>query len=94
MSLVRIRIPMPLRTYTNGADEVVVEASTVRDALAALTARHEGVQPRVLAPDGELRQFVNVFLGSRNVRTLQGLATTLDGDDVLSIIPAVAGGSA
>lgn len=92
MNQVRIRIPMPLRTYTNGADEVVVEASTVREALAALTARHDGLQPRVLGPDGELRQFVNVFLGSRNVRTLQGLATPLDSNDVLSIIPAVAGG--
>lgn len=94
MSQVRIRIPMPLRTYTNGADEVIVEAATVRDALAALSARHDGLQPRVLGPDGELRQFVNVFLGSRNVRTLHGLATTLDGDEVLSIIPAVAGGQA
>lgn len=92
MNSVRIRIPMPLRTYTNGADEVVVEASTVREALMALTARHDGLRPRVLGPDGELRQFVNVFLGSRSVRTLQGLATPVESNDVLSIIPAVAGG--
>ena len=92
MSQVTIRIPMPLRSYTQGAGEVQVQASSVREALAALGAAHEGVLDRVLAPQGELHQFVNVFVGSRNVRSLAGLATPLADDDVLAIVPAVAGG--
>jgi len=92
MSRVTIRIPMPLRSYTQGAGEVQVEAGSVREALAALGAAHEGVLPRVLAPEGELRPFVNVFVGSRNVRSLDGLATPLADGDVVAIIPAVAGG--
>jgi molybdopterin converting factor small subunit len=92
MSEVTIRIPTPLRSYTGGSDEVRVQAGTVGAALAALGAAHDGVLARVLSPEGELRQFVNVFVGSRNVRSLQGLSTPLAPGDVISIVPAVAGG--
>lgn len=92
MSTVTIRIPMPLRSYTAGADEVKVEATSVGEALRALNASYDGLAPRVLSPEGELRQFVNVFVGGHNVRSLQGLATRLADGDVISIVPAVAGG--
>jgi len=88
MSAVRIRIPMPLRGYTGGADELQVDAADVRDALRALG----GARERVLSPEGELRPFVNVFVGDRNVRALDGLATVLADGDVIAIVPAVAGG--
>ena len=92
MSRVTIRIPMPLRGFTQGAGEVQVDAASVREALSALGAAHEGLLARVLSPDGELRQFVNVFVGNRNVRSLGGLSTTLADGDVVAIVPAVAGG--
>src|SRR5215510_655970 len=92
MTSVTIRIPMPLRGSTGGADEVKVEARTVGEALQRLGAAYDGVGARVLSPEGELRQFVNVFVGSRNVRSLEGLATLLAEGDVISIVPAVAGG--
>ena len=91
--MVTIRIPMPLRIYTGGLDEVQVEAATVGEALQRLGATHAGILDRVLASDGEFRQFVNVFVGSRNVRTLGGLGVALEGGEVISIIPAVAGGA-
>ncbi|MFC5475187.1 MoaD/ThiS family protein [Paraherbaspirillum soli] len=93
MSQVAIRIPTPLRAYTQGADEVLVEAATVGEALATLGTRHDGVLPRLLTADGEPRQFVNFYLGSQNVRALNGLQTPVSDGDVLSIIPAVAGGN-
>jgi molybdopterin converting factor small subunit len=89
---VLIRIPTPLRNYTGGADVVAVNGENVADALAALGQRHPGILERVLGDDGELRQFVNVYLGSANIRTLEGLGTPLETDDILAIIPAVAGG--
>jgi molybdopterin/thiamine biosynthesis adenylyltransferase/rhodanese-related sulfurtransferase/molybdopterin converting factor small subunit len=92
MSRVRVRIPMPLRSITGGTDEVQLDAGTVGDALHALGARHDGLLARVLSPDGELRPFVNVFVGERNIRALDGLATPLADGDVLAIVPAVAGG--
>lgn len=93
MPTVTIRIPMPLRPYTGNAAEVSVEAATVAEALERLAAAHRGVRERVLGPDGELRQFVNVFVGERNVRSLAGLATPLAEGDVVAIVPAVAGGA-
>lgn len=92
MTTVKVRIPMPLRAYTGGAEEVEVSGATVGEALQALGRRHEGLLPRVLGPDGELRQFVNVFVAGGNVRSLSGLATPVAEGDVISIVPAVAGG--
>ena len=92
MATVTIRIPMPLRSYTGNADEVRIEAATVGEALQRLGAAHDGVLTRVLSPAGELRQFVNVFVGTRNIHSLDGLATALAEGDVIAIVPAVAGG--
>ncbi|RJG06651.1 MoaD/ThiS family protein [Noviherbaspirillum cavernae] len=94
MSNVTIRIPSPLRNYTQGADEVRVDAATVEQALNALGAQHDGLLARILTPGGEPRQFVNIYLGSRNIRSEHGLQTPVADGDVVSIIPAVAGGVA
>jgi sulfur-carrier protein len=93
MNTVIVRIPAPLRSYTRGADEVRVDGSCVADALASLSELHDGLRSRILDPEGEPRQFVNIFLGSRNVRALQGMATPVSEGDVISIVPAVAGGT-
>ncbi len=92
MSEITIRIPTPLRSYTGGSDEVKVEATTVREALAALGADHEGVLDPVLDSDGNLRRFVNLYVHDRNITALQGLDTATEDGAVISIIPAVAGG--
>lgn len=91
--LVTIRIPTPLRSYTGGAAEVALEAASVGEALNRLGESHPGILERVLAPDGSLRPFVNVYLGADNIRALHGLVTPLTPGAVLAIVPAVAGGA-
>lgn len=93
MTTVTVRIPTPLRSYTQGADELRVEGATVAEAMQALGTAHDGLLARVLTPGGEPRQFVNIYLGSRNVRALQGMATPVSDGDVIAIVPAVAGGA-
>jgi molybdopterin synthase sulfur carrier subunit len=88
-----LRIPAPLRRLTSGADELTVRGDTVRDALADAGRAHAGLVEGVLDADGRLRSFVNVFVGDRNVRALQGLQIPLHDGDVIAILPAVAGGS-
>lgn len=73
MTQVTVRIPMPLRNFTRGADEVVIEGATVRQALEDLGKAHEGLLPMVLTPEGQIRSFVNVYLGEENVHALKGL---------------------
>lgn len=92
MTTVKVRIPTPLRGYTGGRDEVHAAGDTVGAALSALGGAHEGLLDRVLGPDGQPRQFVNVFVGDSNVRQLDGMNTPVRDGDVIAIVPAVAGG--
>lgn len=89
---VTVRIPTPLRELTDGQATVSVEGSTVRDVVAALESAHPGVSERLLDEDGGLRRFVNVFVRDEDIRFQDGLDTAVDEDEVVSIIPAVAGG--
>jgi molybdopterin synthase sulfur carrier subunit len=89
---VTVRIPTQLRSLTGGQGEVTVEGATVGEALKALDAAHPGIGERLFDEAGELRRFVNVFLSDEDVRFLQGLQTPLSDGQVLSIVPAVAGG--
>ena len=93
MSRSIIRIPSPLRPYTGGAGEIPVEGATVAEALAELVRSYAGLAGRILDAKGTVRPFVNVFVGETNVRTTGGLDTPLESGSVVSIVPAVAGGS-
>jgi molybdopterin converting factor small subunit len=86
-----IKIPTPLRAYTAGQAVVTVTGATINDILSDLTEQHPGLQQH-LFEDGELRSFVNVFVGEDNVRDLDGMATTVGANDKLRIIPSIAGG--
>jgi molybdopterin synthase sulfur carrier subunit len=89
---VKVRIPTQLRQLAGGAGEVEVEASTVGEALKALDAAHPGFGERLFDGSGELRRFVNVFVGEEDVRFMEGLATPVPAGAVISVVPAVAGG--
>ena len=92
MSKAVIRIPAPLRSYTDGADEVPVDGDTAGEALVNLGEAHAGILEKLLDDSGELRSFVNVYIGERNIRSLVGLKSPVGEGDILSIVPAVAGG--
>jgi molybdopterin converting factor small subunit len=87
-----VRIPTQLRNLSGGASEVKVEAATVADALKALDAHHPGFSERLFDDTGALRRFVNVFVADEDIRFLQGTETALTEGQVVSVLPAVAGG--
>ena len=72
---VKVRIPTQLRALAGGAGEVEVEGATVGDALKALDASHPGFGERIFDDNGNLRRFVNVFVGEEDIRFLDGLGT-------------------
>ncbi len=90
---IRIWIPTPLRPYAAQRKSVEVEARTVGEALAALTAEYGGLRRQLYGEDGRLRNFVSVFLNDRDVRRLDGEATPVGPGDTLTIVPSVAGGT-
>ena len=89
---VSVRIPTILRTYTGGESEVSAEGATVADVLESLDASYHGIKGRIVDEQGELRRFVNVYVGNDDVRFLEGLATAVGDGTEVSVIPAVAGG--
>lgn len=89
---VKVRIPSPLRNLTKGLGQVDVEGASVRELINQLEASYPGVGERLLDESGELRRFVNVFVGQEDIRFLNGLDTAVKAEDEVSIIPAIAGG--
>ncbi len=89
---VTVRVPTPLRRLTDGQGEVEVEAKTVREAIEKLDQQYPGFKERLLDENGELRKFVNLYLNDEDIRFLKGADTELKDGDVLSIVPAIAGG--
>ena len=89
---IAVRIPTPLRSATGGVSEVKVDAANVRQMIEALESQHPGIRARLCEETGELRRFVNVFVGDEDIRFLQGLETPIADGTSVSIIPAVAGG--
>ena len=89
---VTVKIPTQLRNVTGGESETSVdEASTVGDVLDGLYDRFDGLRDRI-AEDGDLRRFVNVYVGGEDIRFLDGLDTEVEDGDEVTILPAVAGG--
>jgi len=86
-----LKIPTPLRQYTNGQAEVAVNGSNVEAAMRDLVDQYPALEQH-LYNNGEMRAFVNIFLGQDNVKDLQGTETPLDEGSVLRIIPSIAGG--
>ena len=89
---VTIRIPAQLRSLTGGTGEVAVQAIDLRGALDELQATHDGIGERLFDESGQIRRFVNIFVGDEDVRFLSGLDTPVPAGETISIVPAVAGG--
>jgi molybdopterin converting factor small subunit len=87
-----MKIPNPMRPYVNGQAEVCVQGATAGAALQDLLAQFPAFRPQLCKEDGSLRAFVNLYLGKNNIHDMQGLETPLKPDDILNLVPAIAGG--
>ncbi len=88
----RVRIPPTLRTATAGTKLVDVEGATVQEVVDNLIATYPGLAAQLLAADGTVNSFVNVFLNDTDVRHLEGLLTAVTERDGIVLLPAMAGG--
>lgn len=90
--IVRVRVPTPLRKFTNGADEVKAQGNTVRALVDDLESKFPGIKERICDETGKIRRFVNVYVNGDDIRFLQNMETALKEGDAISIVPAIAGG--
>ncbi len=90
---VEVRVPTLLRPATGGRARVSGDGATVGEVLQSIISQHPALGIQVMTGDGELHQFVNVYVNDDDVRYLDRLETKVASEDVVSILPAVAGGA-
>lgn len=88
-----IIIPTPLRKFTNNSARLEINATTIQSALAELSTNFPDLKKHLLDEKGALRTFINIFVGDADIRDLQQEQTELSQHSVVSIVPAIAGGS-
>lgn len=90
---VKVIIPTPLRQYVGKQESVQIEANTVGEALAGLTTQYSDLRRHLYNDEGRIRSFVNVYLNDEDIRYLRKEQTPVSENDVLSIVPSIAGGA-
>ena len=90
--MANVRVPAMLRPTVGGEREVAADGATLRELIENVEQRHPGFAGQLLETDGAQRRFVNIYVNDEDIRYLKGLDTPLDAGDVISILPAVAGG--
>lgn len=88
---VTVKIPSQLRAATGGSAELPADGGTVGEVLDAVFAEHGDLRDRI-TEDGELRRFVNVYVGGEDIRFGDGIDTPVEDGAEVTILPAVAGG--
>ncbi len=91
---VTVKLPTILRKHASGEARVGADGATLREVLDDLERRYPGITKNVLSGDGGLHRFINVYVNDEDVRYLGALETEVQEGDVVSILPAVAGGAA
>ena len=86
-------IPTPLRKFTNNTARLEVRAGTIQDTVQELTLNFPDLKKHLLDEGGKIRSYVNIFVGNDDIRNLQQEQTSVKEDTVISIVPAIAGGS-
>ena len=90
---VKVIIPTPLRQYADKKESLEVQAKTVAEALAAITSQYADLRKHLYNDEGKLRSFVNIYVGDEDIRFMQKDQTPLNENDVISIVPSIAGGT-
>ena len=90
--LVEVRLPTILRPAAGGQSKIEAEGATVGEVFEDLIRQHPGLKDQLLTGDGELHRHLNIFLNDDDIRYLAQLDTRVADGDVISILPAVAGG--
>jgi sulfur-carrier protein len=90
---ITVRIPTPLRGLTGGQGEVAATGGSVAELIEDIEKKYPGLKERIYDEQAKIRRFVNIYLNDEDIRFLNGPETSIRDGDVVSIIPAIAGGA-
>lgn len=86
-----VRIPPTLRDETGGQAALEARGATVREVLEDVAGRFPALRERIYT-NGDLAGFVNVYVEGEDVRTREGLETSVEDGSTVILLPAMAGG--
>jgi molybdopterin converting factor small subunit len=89
---VTLLIPTALRNFTERKSALKLEAATVREAIALLADKYPDITPHLYEENGQLRSYINIYIGESNINSLGGLDLKVSDGDTIMIVPAIAGG--
>ena len=90
--MAKVIIPTPLRKFTDNQASFETNSENVYEAIKALSGAFPEIQKHLFDDQGQIRSFLRIYLGDEDINVLDKEKTSLKADDVLSIIPAIAGG--
>ena len=88
----KLRIPSPLRRFTGGEAAIQVNGGTIKEVLSELFTAHPDIKNHLIEENGDLRNFVNIFVNNEDIRHSGGLDSEVDDNSDVRIIPSIAGG--
>ncbi len=91
--MAKIIIPSPLRKFTENQSTVVTNGATVQEAILELSEKHQGLKKHILDGESNIRSFIRIYVGDEDINALEKEATSIADDTIISIVPAIAGGS-
>lgn len=89
----QIKIPSPLRRFTDNQAKLNLSGETVNDVLGELFSLYPEIKEHLFDENNQLRNFVNIFVGQENIRQKDGLETKLEDGTDLRVVPSIAGGA-
>lgn len=89
---VEVRLPTLLRQHVGGAASLQANGASIRELFSELIGTHPGLRGQLITEDGSIHRFVNVYRNDEDIRYLDQLETKVSDGDVVSVLPAVAGG--
>jgi molybdopterin synthase sulfur carrier subunit len=89
---IKVRIPTPLRKLTGGKADLQASGNTVKEVIDNLESQFPGFKENLCDSDGNLKRFVNIYLGDDNIIDLDKMNTAVKDGSELSLVPAIAGG--
>ena len=87
-----LKIPTPLRSYTQNKTDLSIDGSTIESIFSQAIKLYPGLENQLFDQNNQLKQYLNIYINDLNIRDLENLASIVSKDDVISIIPAIAGG--
>ena len=85
--VVSVHIPLALRSFAGGRNEITASGDTVGEVLEAVGHEYPAIRSHLMSSEGDLQAGVAVFLGPRSIGELQGLETPIELAETLSIVP-------